>query len=74
MDERIILQKLESFARCIERLKSKKPSDIETFRTDHDLQDISEKNLPYRRQVMYVVFFVIYQKKMTGHMWSSISR
>lgn len=57
MDERIILQKLESLARCIERLKSKKPSDIETFRTDHDLQDISEKNLPYRRQVMYVVFF-----------------
>ena len=45
MDERIILQKLESLDRCIERLKSKKPSDIETFRTDHDLQDIIVLNL-----------------------------
>ena len=45
MDERIILRKLESLDRCIERLKSKKPSDIETFRTDHDLQDIIVLNL-----------------------------
>ena len=45
MDKRIILYKLESLDRCIERLKSKKPSDIETFRTDHDLQDIIVLNL-----------------------------
>lgn len=45
MDKRIILYKLESLDRYIKRLKSKKPSNIETFRTDHDLQDIIVLNL-----------------------------
>ncbi len=41
----VILQKLDSIARCIERIESKRPASLEALKKDVDLQDILMLNL-----------------------------
>ncbi|MFI4940372.1 MAG: DUF86 domain-containing protein [Burkholderiales bacterium] len=45
MDREIIEQKLESLRRCLQRIRTKCPSDPETLGADIDLQDIVTLNL-----------------------------
>lgn len=45
MDREVIEQKLESLRRCIQRIESKCPKDVESLRSDTDLQDIIALNL-----------------------------
>jgi len=45
MDEDLILGKLESLSRCLERIKEKTPSTVEELKADVDRQDIISVNL-----------------------------
>lgn len=45
MPNEVIQQKLNSMARCLERLKAKMPATIEALSSDVDLQDIIMINL-----------------------------
>lgn len=45
MDTIVITQKLESLRRCIDRISSKCPPDLQQLQTDPDLQDIIVLNL-----------------------------
>ena len=45
MDRDILLRKLDSLARCIRRIESKRPRTIEELNSDIDLQDILSVNL-----------------------------
>ncbi len=45
MDEQLVAQKLESLRRCIQRVESRLPEDLETMMTDLDAQDIIALNL-----------------------------
>jgi uncharacterized protein YutE (UPF0331/DUF86 family) len=41
----LVLRKLESLRRCVERIESKRPADARTLEQDYDLQDIISVNL-----------------------------
>ena len=45
MDRNIIFRKLDSPARCIHRIESKRPASVEDLVADIDLQDILSVNL-----------------------------
>lgn len=45
MDEKVIMAKLESLRRCVERLNDKTPASVELLLGDNDLQDIICLNL-----------------------------
>ena len=45
MDEAVILPKLESLSRCMERIRHKTPDSAQALAADHDLQDIISVNL-----------------------------
>lgn len=45
MDREIIVEKLESLRRCVQRVTEKCPPDLETLLNDFDLQDILALNL-----------------------------
>jgi len=45
MDQIVIIEKLESLRRCIQRIEDKKPADIGQLKQDIDLQDILVLNL-----------------------------
>lgn len=45
MDEQLIAQKLESLRRCVQRVESRLPKDVESLLTDLDAQDIVSLNL-----------------------------
>jgi len=45
MDEQLVAQKLESLRRCIQRVESRLPDDVDTLLTDLDSQDIISLNL-----------------------------
>ncbi|SFR51338.1 Uncharacterized conserved protein YutE, UPF0331/DUF86 family [Marinobacter daqiaonensis] len=45
MDKQLVAQKLESLRRCIQRVESRAPEDLETLMTDLDAQDIVALNL-----------------------------
>jgi len=45
MDEDVILKKLESLSRCIERIDSKNPHSLDVLEEDMDLQDVIVLNL-----------------------------
>jgi len=45
MDREVIEQKLESLRRCIQRIESKCPADVQSLKSDTDLQDIIALNL-----------------------------
>lgn len=41
----VLDRKLESLARCVERIEAKTPESVEIPKSDHDLQDIISVNL-----------------------------
>ena len=45
MDEQLVAQKLESLRRCIQRVESRLPKDLESLLVDLDAQDIIALNL-----------------------------
>jgi uncharacterized protein YutE (UPF0331/DUF86 family) len=45
MDKQLTAQKLESLRRCIRRVESRLPKDVDTLRKDLDAQDIVSLNL-----------------------------
>lgn len=45
MPEAIILRKLESLRRCVERIEAKRPDSMEELSTNVDIQDILSVNL-----------------------------
>ncbi len=45
MDEQLVAQKLESLRRCIQRVETRLPKDLETLMADLDAQDIIALNL-----------------------------
>lgn len=45
MDQQLIAQKLESLRRCLLRVESKTPADLQTLLADPDLQDVIVLNL-----------------------------
>lgn len=45
MDEQLIAQKLESLRRCVQRVESRLPPDVDSLLTDLDAQDIVSLNL-----------------------------
>lgn len=45
MDEQLVAQKLESLRRCIQRVESRLPEDLDTLLVDLDAQDIISLNL-----------------------------
>ena len=45
MDEKVVMAKLESLRRCVERLGDKTPASVELLLEDSDLQDIICLNL-----------------------------
>jgi uncharacterized protein YutE (UPF0331/DUF86 family) len=51
MDKQIILNKLTSLKRCIERVEAKIPKSSKTLQSDYDLQDIVSLNLQRAVQV-----------------------
>lgn len=51
MDKDLMLTKLESLRRCIQRIDNKKPIKIEQLKEDYDLQDIISINLQRAVQI-----------------------
>jgi uncharacterized protein YutE (UPF0331/DUF86 family) len=51
MDEAVILSKLESLRRCVERVRSKRPESAQALTEDFDLQDIISVNLERAVQI-----------------------
>ena len=51
MDQRIILDKLESLRHCVQRIERKRPDTLEALQADLDLQDILSLNLTRAVQV-----------------------
>ena len=45
MDREVVEQKLESLRRCLQRIETKCPADVNLLLTDYDLQDIVSLNL-----------------------------
>ncbi|MEC7816038.1 MAG: DUF86 domain-containing protein [Pseudomonadota bacterium] len=45
MDEQLVAQKLESLRRCVQRVESRLPKDLDTLLVDLDAQDIISLNL-----------------------------
>ncbi|MGF1643408.1 MAG: DUF86 domain-containing protein [Thiotrichales bacterium] len=45
MDQQLIAQKLESLRRCVLRVESRLPADVQTLSNDPDIQDIVVLNL-----------------------------
>ncbi|MGF1547678.1 MAG: DUF86 domain-containing protein [Thiotrichales bacterium] len=45
MDQQLIAQKLESLRRCVLRVESRLPADVQTLSDDPDIQDIVVLNL-----------------------------
>ncbi len=45
MDRQVVLQKLDSLRRCIQRIEAKCPADVKVLQADVDLQDIVALNL-----------------------------
>ncbi|OZB12621.1 MAG: hypothetical protein B7X58_11100 [Marinobacter sp. 34-60-7] len=45
MDEQLVAQKLESLRRCVQRVESRLPEDLDTLLVDLDAQDIISLNL-----------------------------
>ena len=45
MDREVVEQKLESLRRCLQRIESKCPVEVDTLCSDFDLQDIVSLNL-----------------------------
>jgi len=45
MDREVVEEKLESLRRCLRRISEKCPPDVETLKSDVDLQDILALNL-----------------------------
>ncbi|MCL7943641.1 hypothetical protein [Marinobacter sp. ATCH36] len=45
MDEQLVAQKLESLRRCIQRVESRLPEDLDALLVDLDAQDIVSLNL-----------------------------
>jgi len=45
MDEQLVAQKLESLRRCIQRVESRLPEDLDSLLDDLDAQDIISLNL-----------------------------
>ena len=63
MKDEVALQKLDSLARCIERLKAKKPASIEVLEREVDLQDILIINLERLVQSSVDLAIIIIAKK-----------
>ncbi len=55
MDQQLIAQKLESLRRCILRIESKLPTDVQTLSNDPDIQDIVVRNLTRAVQLCVVI-------------------
>ena len=51
MDQQLVAQKLESLRRCIQRVESRLPEDLNTLLTDLDAQDIIALNLTRAVQI-----------------------
>ena len=51
MDQQIILDKLSSLKRCVERVESKVPETCDVLKVDFDLQDIISLNLQRAVQI-----------------------
>jgi len=51
MDTELVISKLDSLARCIERLRSKTPERLDVLQKDMDVQDIVAVNLERAVQV-----------------------
>lgn len=51
MDEPLVAQKMESLRRCIQRVESRLPDDLEALLTDLDAQDIISLNLTRAVQI-----------------------
>ena len=45
MDRQIVLEKLESLRRCLNRIEEKRPDKLERLQSDIDIQDIITLNL-----------------------------
>lgn len=45
MDQLILTEKIESLRRCLQRIEAKTPDDIESLKSNPDLQDILVLNL-----------------------------
>jgi hypothetical protein len=45
MDRQIVLEKLESLRRCLNRIEEKRPDKLERLQSDVDIQDIITPNL-----------------------------
>ena len=45
MDREVVEQKLESLRRCLQRIETKCPAEVDVLLTDYDLQDIVSLNL-----------------------------
>lgn len=51
MDRRVVLDKLESLRRCVERVEARRPETVAALEQDLDLQDILSLNLTRAVQV-----------------------
>ena len=51
MDQQLIAQKLESLRRCVLRVESRLPADVQTLSNDPDIQDIVVLNLTRAAQL-----------------------
>ena len=51
MDREVVVQKLESLRRCLQRIQTKYPKDVSILAADIDLQDIVSLNLSRAVQI-----------------------
>ena len=63
MNDEIILRKLESLQRCLQRIEAKLPKNIESFTMDLDSQDIVLLNLERAIQMVIDIGVMILKKK-----------
>ena len=51
VDKKVISEKLQSFERCLKRIKQHTPSSVEVLKTDFDKQDLVRLNLQRAVQI-----------------------
>lgn len=66
MERDVVLRKLESVRRCIERIESKRPADARTLEQDYDLQDIISVNLERAIQASVDIASVLLAERGEG--------
>jgi len=63
MNNPLIARKIESLTHCLQRIETKRPSELDTILNDYDIQDIISVNLERSIQISVDIAAIIISEK-----------